>query len=214
MFDQHGVRLYLGDVRDLYASLALTPSVLLTDPPYAAYKYLRLTEETRQVSVAADERWSGSVFEWVGEWFWQVRMSMTPDGVAWLFCNVHYLGFYVRWAKYAGWPLRGLFACPPDEFLLALGSEPLSARVGERLQRACQGNTYGQNKPLELLTALLGASPAGLVLDPFAGLGSTLDAARQLQRPAVGIEIDDTLVQRTIERWNHSNASRSATSTP
>jgi site-specific DNA-methyltransferase (adenine-specific) len=42
--------------------------------------------------------------------------------------------------------------------------------------------------PVELIEML--PTPGGLVLDPFAGIGSTLVAAKQLGLPAVGIEID------------------------
>jgi DNA modification methylase len=42
--------------------------------------------------------------------------------------------------------------------------------------------------PVELIKML--PTPGDLVLDPFAGIGSTLVAAKQLGPPAVGIEID------------------------
>jgi DNA modification methylase len=47
-------------------------------------------------------------------------------------------------------------------------------------------------KPVELMRALVAAatSPGALVLDPFAGSGTTLLAARQCGRSAVGIELD------------------------
>lgn len=46
-------------------------------------------------------------------------------------------------------------------------------------------------KPLDLLELLLTSAPAGVVADPFAGSGTTLIAARNLGRTAIGVEIEE-----------------------
>lgn len=196
-FDHDGIKLYHGDVFEILDELPLDECmVLCTDPPYAANKYLRVTEASRQFCFETDTTWMGNVSHWVAEWFFQVRMKMHPEGVGWVFCNVHYLGFYLRWAKYAHWPLRGIFALPPDEFLLSFGAVSLSPGEGGLVQEYCKLNEYGQNKNLRMLDALLSVSPNGLVFDPFVGQGNTLIAARDAHRPAVGVEVkDDTVAQ-------------------
>lgn len=57
-------------------------------------------------------------------------------------------------------------------------------------------------KPLGILTPLIeyGCPPGGLVVDPFAGSGSTLDAARQIGRKAIGIEANEQYAEAAARR--------------
>ncbi len=64
------------------------------------------------------------------------------------------------------------------------GDEPFRLQDGERAHK--------QQSPIQLLTRIiLSSSNVGdVVFDPFAGTGTTLVVARQLQRPSIGVEID------------------------
>ena len=68
----------------------------------------------------------------------------------------------------------------------------------KRRSHSCQ-------KPLEMLEYMVRAScrPGGIVLDPFAGSGTTLVAARKLGRRSIGIEIDERYCEIAAGRLGH-----------
>ena len=72
---------------------------------------------------------------------------------------------------------------------------PLNSRARERLG-------YPTQKPTKLLRRVVEASsnPGDLVLDPFCGCGTTIDAARSLDRRWAGIDISSFAVDVMLER--------------
>lgn len=62
------------------------------------------------------------------------------------------------------------------------------------------GYRHPTQKPVDLIRYLIGRHDADLVLDPFAGSGTTLVAARQLNRRAIGIELDRRFCDVIVDR--------------
>ena len=63
-------------------------------------------------------------------------------------------------------------------------------------------------KPVELMKWCMGFAPAGVILDPFMGSGTTGVAAVQLGRKFIGIEIEPKYFDIACERID--NAQRQA----
>jgi DNA modification methylase len=183
-YDHAGITIYHGDCREI---LPLLPKVdlVLTDPPYPSY----YTQEYRYSSdlILALE-------------FIQCRQFIfwTPS-VAF---PLPYSGKRI-WDKAVG-------TCTQFEEIYERNSAS-----GYKIHRAYSMGCFSSvgaemtgdiitghpsQKPLRLIAALVNESDADLILDPFMGSGTTLVAAKQLGRRAIGIEIELKYCQIAVER--------------
>jgi site-specific DNA-methyltransferase (adenine-specific) len=83
------------------------------------------------------------------------------------------------------------------------GDEALRNHNGDRVHK--------QQSPVALLLRIILSStmPGDLVLDPFAGTGTTLVVAEQVERPSVGIEIDPknvALIRKRLEQQREADS--------
>jgi len=81
------------------------------------------------------------------------------------------------------------------------------AKANRKERNPAQGpkNDHPTVKPIKLmeyLLTLLSTPMGGLVLDPFAGSGSTLLAAKRLGRPCIGIELEPHNCEIAVSRLN------------
>jgi DNA modification methylase len=148
-----------------------------------------------------------------GDWLW--KLSTQP------YKGSHYATFPMALPKRlieAMCPLRVCRECgKPSERVVERGyiDDPQNPGVRRRNGGECSDltgqNTRGINSPdamqLSVVVATLGWSDCGhddyrtgVVLDPFAGSGTTLEAAQAVGRHAIGIDLDDRNADLARER--------------
>jgi hypothetical protein len=101
----------------------------------------------------------------------------------------------LTWDK-GDWPGMGDLGLPwgpSTEEIYVLGSGFVGKRSGTiiRTERVTGSTMHPNEKPLGLMKRLIQCCPEGVIADPFAGSGSTLRAAKDLGRRAIGVELDE-----------------------
>lgn len=102
-------------------------------------------------------------------------------------------------SKWNGGGRHGVFPtqeCDDDEFPIPAIYRHLRGNNGGR------GNVHPTQKPIALMRELIAlfTDPGDIILDPFAGSGSALRAAKDLGRRAIGIEIDPAYCEIAAHR--------------
>ena len=212
-------RIILGDCCDVLQSVpAACADFVLTDPPYLV-GYVDREGRSIKNDVASD---------WLAPAFKGIYRALKPDSLC-----VSFYGwtktdlFFSAW-KAAGFRIVGHITCPKryssttrlmrysheSAYLLAKGNPRAPEHpIGDVLDWTYSGNRlHPTQKPLSVLTPLIESfcPRGGLVLDPFAGSGSTLVAARMAGRKFLGIELDaefHEVAPRRMQAYAQSMAS-------
>lgn len=110
------------------------------------------------------------------------------------------------WDKGVGRPMRGRFR-NHLEYIVWSSSGPMpppdDVYPSTLLRHSPPGHTervHVTQKPEGLVREILSVAPAGLVLDPFMGSGTTLRAAKDLGRHVIGIELDEAYCEIAAKR--------------
>lgn len=169
-----------GDNRDqrgylAWATLWLTECLRVLKPGRAALIF----SDWRQLPTTTDAIQAAG-FIWRGIVAWDKTEVARPN-----------LGFSAQ-AEYIVWGTRG----PAD-----LGHGIYLPGVIRAATPRGDLRLHQTEKPLGLMERLVTiAPPDGLILDPFAGSGTTLAAARTQGRRAIGIELSDSYLEKAAVR--------------
>lgn len=207
------VTIYHGDALDVLPTLDAVPLVV-TDPPYfqPSTHYVP-TRVARPVRSLGDT----SVLEYAFKaWAAEIDRLLTKDGSAYVFCDGQSYPITFR-AFYALGRVRPLVWDKATSFngytwrhqheLIAWVERERAVRVptgdGDILRvRAVPvaDRVHPAQKPLALVSRLIAKHEAAVVLDPFMGAATTLFAARELGRKAIGIEIEERYCEIAAQR--------------
>jgi site-specific DNA-methyltransferase (adenine-specific) len=206
-YSHAGITIYHGDCRDILPHV--TADVVVTDPPYNAgmeygpgtndaTPWTDYTDWLRGVIDLCERSCSGPVF-----------MFLSVNGLL-NYCALQHVRpkHVCVWDKPMSFSPRlgGSPFLPHWEPCAVFGRVPGGGgRVpGYHLPDVWHHNTATRNghpcpKPESLLLQLVGTVP-GTILDPFMGSGTTLVAAKQLGRKAIGIEIEERYCEIAVKR--------------
>jgi site-specific DNA-methyltransferase (adenine-specific) len=110
----------------------------------------------------------------------------------------------VTWDRGSGFQRDGRHLCPEYEWVLVVANEEwrvADRSIGDvwRISAASDGE-HPASFPVALPQRAIVASDPCLVLDPFAGSGTTLRAAKDLGRKSIGIEISEEYCEIAANR--------------
>ena len=201
--DEH-VTLYHGDCLQL-ADVWTEADVLITDPPYGVSHspFVRRKGAQKWESIAGDTdlaardaaltAWGDGPAIVFGKWT-QPRPAGTRARLIW---DKRPCGFTGDLAMPWG-------ATEEEIYVLGRGftgkRRPNVISVPTLMSGDANRPDHPTPKPVGLMEHLISYSPPGVIADPFAGSGSTLVAARNLGRTAIGVELEERYCELIAQR--------------
>lgn len=196
-YSHAGITIYHGDCREALPGLAFDS--ILADPPYGiSYKPLRGSNGSKMWGVET-VRGDDVAFD--------PNAFVSSGRAAILWGANHYAD---RLPASAGWLVWDKTPSGIREGFIYSHAELAWTNTATRVHKfsldwqGCDRNGEGffhpTQKPVSLMRWCIGFLPEGTILDPFMGSGTTLVAAKNLGRKAIGIEIEERYCEIAAKR--------------
>jgi site-specific DNA-methyltransferase (adenine-specific) len=208
-YSHKDITIYHGDCREILPNLPKV-DLVLTDPPYIVgangcglagdRAYLH---DITQANL--DRGFDSLLLEQHDNWFCFCGKQQLYDVVGRALCGNWML---ITWCKKNPTPLTNNNYLPDTEYIVHKYSKGRLFGEYKDKSRFYVSNTgkspydHPTVKPTSLIIKLLrlGTQERDTVLDPFMGSGTTLVAAKQLGRKAIGIEIEEKYCEIAVNR--------------
>ncbi len=195
--------IFHGDCLELLPEMPKV-DLVLTDPPYFLPAHHHATRK------GSSKSWGNlSVLEhYFSDVFNEVEKKIMTNGVLYSFCDAQSYPLFFKAAYNKFKNVRCLIWDKVTSFngydwrhqheLILFAKKEQTKKVptgdGDIIKMRCvpvAERSHDAEKPVELLKLLAIKHDLPLILDPFMGSGTTLVAAKQLNRKAIGIEIEE-----------------------
>jgi site-specific DNA-methyltransferase (adenine-specific) len=199
-YQEKNATIYHGDCREILPEIGGF-DLLVTDPPYGISFISNSRKLRKHKRIAGDDRMPTQTLAGLIE---------KAERASYVFCRWDNLAELPRpksvlaWVK-NNWSMGNLrhehgrmweaicfYPGPQHEFI---------KRTPDVIQGRRTGNKHHPTeKPVSVMTQLIMANQGVMVFDPYMGSGTTLIAAKNLNRKAVGIEIEEKYCEIAAER--------------
>ena len=198
-YDHNGITIYHGDCREILPHLPKV-DLVLTDPPYGINENHKKAASRGKLAKPRDY----GVFNWdkepIPEWLLLQIRDKADKVIVWggNYYPLPPAKCWLVWDKKNG--TNDFADCE-----LAWTNLPKAVRRIEHLwngmlRKNCEDRFHPTQKPIEVITWAAQQTEWETCLDPFMGSGTTLRAAKDLGRKAIGIEIEEKYCEIAAER--------------
>ena len=207
-YEGHGITLYHGDCLSVLTEINLEGiDLIVTDPPYGIGWWRPANKQRNDkghTGIQGDQDTSAR----------DTALALFPGIPAIVFGSFYapfpaHLKQVLVWRKAESHGVVGsttgyrrdcepVFLCGPWPTRTFAWSSLLTQNGGHIAETAATGHPH--TKPLDLIKTLILRSGATLILDPFAGSGTTLRAAKDVGVRAIGIELEEPYCRVAVSR--------------
>lgn len=187
-------------------------------------KYVQTGQKHILPEFTGDTRDQRGYLVWSGLWMGEAMRALTPGGILGVFTDWRQLPVTTDALQVAGFVWRGIVPWHKPNARLTQGryanrceyfvwgtNGPRARTTGHTLggfwQESSRGSVHQTQKPDGLMRWLCSiVDPGQTILDPFAGSGSTLVAAKATGRRAIGVELSEHYAAVTATRLQETRA--------